>query len=89
MQGLQITSVMCARARANGGKWETLHDPTSSPSEALQAPIPDDACDTPALRAESPMPAPGTPQRAALDRRQAEMVAGLLAGFARHGRQRA
>lgn len=44
--------------------------------------------DSPHIAAEPALPAPWTDARAAHDRRQAEMVAGLLAGFHAHRRPR-
>jgi hypothetical protein len=48
--------------------------------------IADDDCDAPSIRAEPPLPAPGTPERAAHDRRHERMCAGLLAQWQRHHR---
>ena len=39
----------------------------------------DDQCGVPAIRAEPPMPPPGTPERERVDRLHRDMVAGLLA----------
>jgi hypothetical protein len=47
-------------------------------------PLPDHQCDATHIRAVPALPQPGRPQRDRLDRRQAEMVAGLLAGFRNH-----
>lgn len=41
-------------------------------------PLPDHQCDAPDIRAEPALPPRGTPERDRLDRRQAEMVRGLL-----------
>ena len=58
-----------------------------SPAQRAASPeqVAAEAADRDAIAAEPPMPALGTPQRDRLDRRQREMLAGLLLGFERHG----
>ena len=62
---------------------------TASPSHCVNSvhsvtPEESRESDSEHIAAEPAFPEPGTPERCRLDQQQAEVVAGLLAGFARH-----